>query len=123
MQRLLLTFIPRILYYNGWLRVGGLEEVVEKASDSEGADAAFDWSDGGEVFSGIEFGGEVAFYYSVFWRSAGIYKSGARGNKITIYQPRYARGTYDYIKLLKFCQVVATVKEGDVVVWGCEDFV
>ena len=85
MQRLLLTFIPRILYYNGWLRVGGLEEMIEKASDSEGANTAYYWGDGGEVFSGIEFGGEVTFYYPIFAGSASIYKSGARGNEITRY--------------------------------------
>ena len=123
MQRLLLTFIPRILYYNGWLRVGGLDEVVEKAGDSERADTAGGWGDGGEVFSSVEFRGKVAFYYSVFWRSAGIYKSGARGDEITRNQPRNARGTDNYIKLLKVCQVAATVKEGDVVVWGLENLV
>ena len=72
--------------------LGGLEKVVEKASDGEGADATYYWSDGGEIFSGIEFGGEIAFYYPIFAGSASIYKSGARGNEITRYQPRYARG-------------------------------
>ena len=123
MQRLLLTFVPRILYYNGWLRVGGLDEVVEKAGDSERADTAGGWGDGGEVFSSVEFRGKVTFDDAVFTGRTGIYKSGAGGNEITRYQPWYARGTYDYIKLLKFCQVVALMKESDIITWGCEDFV
>ena len=89
--------------------------MIEKAGDSERADAAFYWSDGGEVFSGIEFGGEVAFDNAVFAGRTCIYKSGAGGNKITRNQPRNARGTYDYIKLLKFCQVVALVEESNII--------
>lgn len=59
--------------------------MIEKTSDSEGTNTAFYWSDGGEIFSGIEFGGEVALYYPVFAGGASIYKSGARGNEITRY--------------------------------------
>ena len=70
----------------------GLEEVVEKTSDGEGADAAYCGSDGGEIFSDIEFGGEIAFYHPIFAGGTSIYKSGARGNEITRYQPRYTRG-------------------------------
>ena len=96
--------------------VSGLEEMVKKAGDSKGADAAGSWSDGGEVFSSVEFRGKVTFDDAVFTGRTGIYKSGAGGDKITRNQPRNARGTNDYIKLLKVCQVVATVKESDVVV-------
>ena len=62
-----------------------MEEVIEKASDGKGTNAAYYWSDSGEIFSGIEFGGEIAFYYPIFAGGASIYKSGARGNKITRY--------------------------------------
>ena len=95
---------------------GGLEKMIEKAGDSERADTAGGWGDGGEVFSSVEFRGKVAFDDAVFTGRTGIYKSGAGGDKITRNQPRNARGTDDYIKLLKVCQVVATVKESDVVV-------
>lgn len=33
--------------------VGGLEEVVEKASNSEGTNTAHYWGNGGEIFSGV----------------------------------------------------------------------
>lgn len=77
--------ISTLLYLLSIFLGSGLEEVVEKASDSEGANTAHYWSDGGEIFSGIESGGEVAFYYSIFAGSASIYKSGVRGNEITRY--------------------------------------
>ena len=95
--------------------VSGLEEMVKKAGDSERANSTGGWGDGGEVFSSVEFRGKVAFDDAVFTGRTGIYKSGAGGNEITRYQPWYARGTYDYIKLLKFCQVVALMKESDII--------
>lgn len=59
--------------------------MVEKASDGEGADAAFYRSDGGKVCTGVKFGGEVAFDNAVFAGCTCIYKSGAGGNEITRY--------------------------------------
>ena len=90
--------------------------MVEKTSDGEGADTAFYWSDGGKVCTGVKFGNKVAFDDAAFAGCTCIYKSGAGGDEITRNQPRNARGTDNYIKLLKVCQVAATVKEGDVVV-------
>ncbi len=90
--------------------------MVEKTGDGEGADAAFCWGDGGKVGAVVEFCGKVAFDDAFFAGGTSIYKSGAWGDKITRNQPRYARGADNYIKVLKVCQVIATVEEGDVVI-------
>ena len=39
----------------------GLEDVVKKAGDGEGADAAEFWGDGGKVGAGADFVCDVAF--------------------------------------------------------------
>lgn len=39
----------------------GGEEVVEETGDGEGADTAFFWGDGGEVFASAKFTGKIAF--------------------------------------------------------------
>ena len=90
--------------------------MVKKAGDGERADAADLWSNGSKVGAVVEFCGKVAFDDAFFAGGASIDKSGAGGDKITRNQPRDARGAYDYIKILKVCQVVATVEEGDVVI-------
>ena len=43
------------------LSLGGLEDVVEEAGDSEGADAADFGGDGGEVVAVADCVGDVAF--------------------------------------------------------------
>ena len=93
-----------------YLLLGGLDDVVKKAGDGEGADATGSGSNSSEIGSAVKFRSEVAFDYAFFAGSASIDKSGAGGDKIVRNQPRDARGAYDYIKILKFCQVIATVE-------------
>ena len=51
--------------------------MFEEAGDCKWADAADFWSDGGEIFSLIDFGIEVAFNDTFFAGGASVYKSGA----------------------------------------------
>lgn len=55
-----------------------LDDVIEEASDSEGADAADDRCDGGEVGAGADVIGDIAFEDAVFAGGASINDAGAR---------------------------------------------
>lgn len=67
----------------GLCLAGGVEEMIKKTSDGEGADTAFLRGDGGEVGASIEVRGEVAFDNAIFASGASIYKNGAGRNKVT----------------------------------------
>ena len=103
--------------FNGFDGFGGrLNDVVEEASDGKGADATSYRGDGGEVLAFADFRGEVAFDDAIFAGSASVDKNGAGADAIIRNQAGDAGCAYDYIKVLKICQVVAAVKEGDVVI-------
>ena len=97
------------------LAFDSLEEVVEEAGDGEWADAAEFWGDGGKIGAGADGFVEIAFNDAVFASSASVDKNGTRFDIIIRNQARDARSCYNYIKILKFCQVVATMEYFDVV--------
>ena len=90
--------------------------MVEETGNREWTNTTDNWSDSGKVGAFANLWGEVAFQYAFFAGSAGIDKSGAGSNHRTRNQPWNARGSDDYIILVKLCQVIATVKEVDVVI-------
>ncbi len=94
----------------------GLEDMIKKAGDGEGADAADLGGDGGEVGAAADNVGDIAFQDSVFAGSASIDDNGARFDEIIRNQTGNASRSYNYIKLLKFCQVIATMKEFGIVI-------
>lgn len=61
-----------------FLFVAGFEQVFEKAGDSEGADAADFWSDGGEVSAGADSFLEISFDDAIFRCGASIHDDCAR---------------------------------------------
>lgn len=89
--------------------------MVEEAGDGEGTDAADFGGDGGEVGAVAEAVGDIAFQDAFFAGGAGVDDDGAGGNELVRNQPRYTRCAYDYIKFCEICQVVAAMKEGDIV--------
>ena len=68
-----------------------MDDVVEEGGDSEGADAAGFWGDGGEIFSVSDFVGEITFEDAIFRGGAGVDNDGAWGDVIVRNQPRCAR--------------------------------
>ena len=97
--------------------------MVEKTGDGKGTDAADYRGDSSEVGAFMNLGREIAFDNTLFAGSASIYKNGAGFDHRINNQPRNARGSDDYIILVKLCQVGVAMKEGDVVIGGGEHFV
>ena len=96
--------------------------MVEEAGDGEGADAAGDRGDGGEVGAGANFIGDVAFKVAVFAGGAGIDNDCAGFNHATSNEIRDAGGGNNNVIFCKCCQVVATMEEGNIVSGVCEHF-
>ena len=71
--------------------------MIEKTCDSEWANATDNWSDGGEVLTGANFFGNVAFDDAFFAGGAGIYDSGARAYHLVSDKVRDASGGNNYI--------------------------
>lgn len=84
--------------------------MVKQTSDGKWTNSSGMGGDSGKVGAGINGRVEISYEDAVFASCASIYKSGAGADDFIRNQPRNARGTYDYIKLLKFCQVVAAVE-------------
>lgn len=67
------------MYY---LLVSSLDKVVKEAGDGEGADAADNWGDGGEVGASIERLRKITFYNAIFAGGTSIYKNSTGTDKI-----------------------------------------
>ena len=81
------------------------DDVIEKAGDGEGTNAADGRGDCGKVSARADFVCDVAFQNAFFAGGASVHNRGAGFDVIVNNKPRYARCCDDYIILVKLCQV------------------